>query len=181
MEYPSHGLTRPSQIQICPGYLKEQQQLKIRTLKDQGKKPSLARGLQKIGNWIDDPFRTPMDVACTFGTTLLHEMTHAIPNAKILDKKGGGKSASYGWKNSVKMSSDLENSGMTNADNYALFGLASRLISPRNGAPAQRPMRDGSIQALPAASGPSKPHVHTRADYMGTNITVTINHQPVTM
>jgi len=35
-----------------------------------------------------------MDVAYTFDATILHEMTHAVPNAATED--AGGKSDSYG-------------------------------------------------------------------------------------
>lgn len=165
---------------MCPNYLKAQQKLKIQTLKDQGKKASLARSVQKIGDWMDDPFKTAMDVKYTFDTTMLHEMTHAIPNAATVDGAGAGKSDSYGWKNCVKMSNS---GGVNNADSYALFGLASRMISPTDGTTAQRPMQDGSIKVLPAAAGPSraKRYVYPRAGPASPNITLTVDHHPVTL
>jgi hypothetical protein len=63
-----------------------------------------------------------MDVAYTFDATILHEMTHAVPNAATED--AGGKGDSYGWKNCNKMT----NSGGTkNADTYSFFGLGARM------------------------------------------------------
>lgn len=180
IEYESRGSNSPSQIQLCPGFLKKAQKRKVLGLEDQGKKPSLARRIQKINDWMNDPFKTPMDVAYRLGTTLLHEMTHAMPDDATQDIAGAGTSGSYGWKNCLRLSSDPAGQGMDNADNYALFGLASRIINPHNGAPAQRPMRDGSIQVLPAAVRPSKRHLHGQVDHVGSNTTVTIDHHPLT-
>jgi hypothetical protein len=92
--YPSSVVNRASQIQLCPGFLKETQKGKVQSLQGQGKKSSLARGWKKFTSWVDDPFRTPMDVAYTFDATILHEMTHAVPNAATED--AGGKGDSYG-------------------------------------------------------------------------------------
>lgn len=46
---------------------------------------------------------------------------------------------------------------LDNADNYALFGLGARMISPTiQGATATRPMKDGSIEILTPATKPKR-------------------------
>lgn len=79
-------MNRASVIQLCPGFLKTVQNNKVQNLKNQGR--GLARGVRKLSSWLDDPFRTAMDVKNTFDGTLLHGMTHAIPNAATEDSEG---------------------------------------------------------------------------------------------
>ena len=81
-------------MQICPWFLEETKKNKVLALAGQGKAASLARSWKKFSGWIDDPLRTPMDVAATFDHTLLHEMTHAIPAGATVDSGGGMSSYS---------------------------------------------------------------------------------------
>lgn len=83
-------------MQLCPGFLEETQNAKVQALTGAGRKPILARGWKKLSSLIDDPFRTPIDVAATFDHTLLHELTHAIPGGAETVDSGGGKLGSYG-------------------------------------------------------------------------------------
>ncbi|TVY20918.1 hypothetical protein LARI1_G001711 [Lachnellula arida] len=186
--YSTAGVNRAALIQLCPGWLNVQQSLKVKSLKDQGSKNSLARSMLKMKSLMNKPsgsndppetseFDTPMDLAKSLDTTMLHEMTHAIPGAGLVDAAGD---VSYGWTNCVAMSK--AGIGIKNSDNYALFGLASRMISPNNGAPAQRPMQDGSIQVLPvAAKAGSKRHLFDRAANLtftrGQNSSSSISHR----
>lgn len=147
---------------MCPSYLKDQQKARVKSLAGQGSKPSLARSWNKFTQWIDDPTRTPVDVAYTFDATLLHELTHAIPNAATVDSAGGGNSDSYGWKSCTRMSSA---GGTKNADSFALFGLCARMISPNNGATAKRPMSDGSLQVLTGTTTKQKRDTGLGLDY----------------
>ncbi|TGO55961.1 hypothetical protein BCON_0084g00290 [Botryotinia convoluta] len=141
---------RAFQIQICPWYLKEKQKDKIKTLVDLGVK---ANGLAKVGKVFKSLVKTSMDLAATFDHLLLHELTHATPKDVILDVL---KANSYGWKACTKLSvsKDPKAQAINNAENYAFFGLAARMISPTSGANAQRPMSDESLQVL--TSGNSK-------------------------
>jgi hypothetical protein len=143
-EWASQGFPRASEMQLCPGYIAKMQQVKIQTLEEEGDKPSLARDWAKFTTWVGDGVSLPMDVAATWDLALLHELTHAVPNAATKDV--AGQTASYRWANVIRLSG---NGGTNNAENYAFFGLGSRMISPKeNGPQAQRPMKDGSIQAL---------------------------------
>lgn len=123
-------INRASQIQICPSYLKSSLNAIVRGLPDQGKKANLARGFSKVGAWMDDPFRSAMDVASGLDATMLHELTHAIPfNGWTVD--AAGPKNSYGWKNCVKMSPAL---GITNADHYVwnLSYSHQLILTPRS-------------------------------------------------
>ncbi|RJE19852.1 hypothetical protein PHISCL_07808 [Aspergillus sclerotialis] len=159
-----------STMQLCPSYIKKVHEQRFQSLKDQGDRPSLSRTMEKVGKFLDDPLRTPIDVAYTFDATLLHEMTHAIPHEATVDSN---EDKSYGWKNCR----DLKNVGTKNAESYALFGLGARMISTQN----QRPMADGRLEVLP--DGPRKrefydPLVAREAD---PEITLTLDRPAVTL
>jgi hypothetical protein len=85
-----------------------------------------------------------------------------------------------GWVNCVQLSSQ---GNLENADNYAFFGLGARIISPTiQGAPAQRPMQDGSIQVLTPATKPKKRDadgVFHPLKYRNLNVTLTIDNATV--
>jgi hypothetical protein len=141
---------------VCPWYIQYLDAAKVKDLADQGTTPSLARAWSRISSWTGGSGSStalPINLARGFDHVLLHEMTHAIPLAATIDAAGPGKAESYGWDNCVRFSS---NGGTLNADNYAYFGLGTRIISPTNGAAAQLPMLDGSIPVLPADSASKK-------------------------
>ncbi|RJE21509.1 hypothetical protein PHISCL_06142 [Aspergillus sclerotialis] len=93
-----------------------------------------------------------MDEAYLLDSTLLHELTHAVPRQATTDINGMD---SYGWKNCKKMSS---RGSTNNAENYACFGLGSYMISARG----ERPLRDGTIQVLPGSGARKRDLLHVR-------------------
>ncbi|TVY25613.1 hypothetical protein LHYA1_G006319 [Lachnellula hyalina] len=143
------GIPLPSTLQLCPGFLAEINLHESNTLGGQGSTAALAMNWAKY--IYDPPSGYPaMDFLSTFDFTLLHELTHAISKGATVDADG---SNSYGWNNAYVVAED---DGTRNAENYAFFGLASRMIVPKNGVQAQRPMEDGSIQILAGGSRRSK-------------------------
>lgn len=138
-------------MNLCPWFLKKVLQSHKKSLQEEGIKASLARPFNSVMNppdglddgILDTPSSslTSMDVAATFERALLHEMTHAILDGRTYDEGG------FGWKKCTATSPTPKS--IINADNYAFFAIAARMISPpKNGAEAQRPGRDGSIQTL---------------------------------
>ncbi|TVY42216.1 hypothetical protein LSUB1_G003911 [Lachnellula subtilissima] len=139
----------PSTMQLCPGFLAEMNLHESNTLKGQGSPAALAMNWAK---YIYDPESgsRAMDFLSTFDFTLFHEMTHAISKGAPIDTDG---SKSYGWNNAYVIAED---DGTRNAENYAFFGLGGRMINPKNGAQAQRPTEDGSIETLDGGPQRSK-------------------------
>lgn len=147
---------RPARIEICAWYLKETQQKKIQTLQDfqsRGIAFSLARSVSRIRGWLRSEARTPIDVLRLFDAALLHELTHTLPDGQNTVDLGRLKQA-YGWDNAVYWSQRRR--GSENAENYMLFALGSKLISPNPGVRAQLVMYDGSIQVLDTRPFPKR-------------------------
>ena len=128
------GHDRATTMQLCNGLLSQIYNAKYNTLQDMGSAPSLARDWAKFKstNNIDV---LPMDLAATFDLVLTHELSHAI-------RKPTTDLGTRGWDASYRIGS------VQNADNVAFFALGADMISPKNGAQAQRPMEDGTIQVL---------------------------------
>lgn len=146
------GIARASTLQLCPGFLSEMKITEAFLTAEQGFAPSLAVNMAKYSpRKPGTAGYTAMDYLTGFDTSLLHTMTHAVP---IVAAVNVDNENSFLWNNVRRLSSTR------NADNYAYFGLGSRMISPNNGAQAQRPMSDGSVQILAAAGGSKRDHSH---------------------
>ena len=148
-------------IQLCPWYVKATQKAKIQILGDfqDFQDISLARSEGSNRTWVRGGFETPMDVLKFLDVSLLHELTHTLPNG-INTYDLGGRRGAYGWRNCVKWSRSGQ--ATLNAENYMFFALGAKLISPNPGVRAQRPMLDGTIQVLDTRR-------HSRRDLHGAH------------
>ncbi|KAK2597384.1 hypothetical protein QQS21_006008 [Conoideocrella luteorostrata] len=142
----------PAQVQLCPGYLTKWSKAKFQTWGDQTDKILPAQKWKAIiSKMVKVGDVTPMGVASTMDTTLLHELTHAIPiNTK---DDVDGNVGSYGWKNCVRLSKTKftvwYKKAINNADNFAYFALGARMISPRDKKKQPlAPTEDGDIRPI---------------------------------
>ncbi|KUJ09969.1 uncharacterized protein LY89DRAFT_740379 [Mollisia scopiformis] len=137
---------RPTPIQICPWYLQKLQSARFKTLEDLGTSGAMALSENDFNRLLNSlsqsSTRTAMDSLELMDMVLLHELTHAI-------SKPTGDFDDAGWQSAVAKNPKC----IDNAENYAFFGLAARMISPIvPGAKPMRPMIGGNIQIIPADS-----------------------------
>ncbi|KAI4249993.1 MAG: hypothetical protein LQ352_005452 [Teloschistes flavicans] len=128
------------QIQICPWYLNlvatSEYQFVSQADFTTRLKGWIAKAFQKISTWQGS--LTTMDALALFDHTLLHELTHTRGAGATTDVSGGKNS--YGWKNCVGLK---EIGGFNNADSYAFFALAIRVMSLGN-----LPQLDGTVSPV---------------------------------
>ncbi|PLB50857.1 hypothetical protein P170DRAFT_474405 [Aspergillus steynii IBT 23096] len=141
----SNGSRRFAQMDLCGWYLRFVSTSKKQFWSDISAKSILAKPLHEVFN--ARYLRSEMDASALLDHTILHELTHALSQDDT-DDVGGMRS--YGWRRSVEIGKTSK--FWRNADNYAYFGLAARMISPRDGTSAARPNKDGSTSALTVAS-----------------------------